>query len=126
MFEPAGLAAILIAFITGGVTLWTQRGGARAQRRTAAIEERAQSLAEFQTYMDWATKDVTQLRVEVAALRDEVSTTRLEASQAATKLAVKTAVLAEASTHIRVLRDMVPPPGPPQLPNSLREHNIGI
>lgn len=112
------IAAILIAVVTGGVTLWTQRGGARAKRRTAAIEERAQALAEFQTYMEWATKDVTQLRVEVTALREEVSSARLEGSKAK-------AVLEAASEHIRLLRPMVPPPGPPELPEILRRNGVG-
>lgn len=118
LLEPAGVAAILIAAVTGGVTLWTQRGGARAQRRTAAIEERAQSLAEFQTYMEWAKKDVESLRGEVTTLREEVTSARLESSQNA-------AVLAAASAHIRILRPLVPPPGPPALPELLERHGIG-
>lgn len=107
--EPTGIAAIVVAVITAAVTLWTQRGGARARRRTAALEERAQSLAEFKTFMSWSETELREQREQISSLRGEV------------RGAQQTARVA--SDHIRTLRTLVPsPPGPPPLPDILRDH----
>lgn len=112
MNEPTSWAAIAVALITGVVTVWTQRGGARAQRRSALIDERSQGLREFKVLREAAMEDLASVRAEVAVLREDVR----EAHD----------TLLIASEHIRVLRPMVPvPPGPPALPDRLRQYNIG-
>jgi hypothetical protein len=98
--------------ITAFVTLWTQRGAARAQRRTTAIEERSLGLEEFRTLRESAMQDLATMRDEVAGLRGEVRDVR--------------ETLSVASDHIRELRPLVPnPPGAPVLPAKLRQQNIG-
>jgi hypothetical protein len=98
--------------ITAFVTLWTQRGAARAQRRTTAIEERSLGLEEFRTLRESAMQDLANMRVEMAGLRSEMYETR--------------ETLGVAFDHIRELRPLVPnPPGAPALPAKLRQQNIG-
>lgn len=113
MNDTTGVAAIVVALITAGVTMWTQRGGARAQRRTAVIEERALGLEEFKILREAAMHDLSVMRDEVAVLRSDVSDAR--------------DTLAVASTHIRTQASMIPdPPGPPDLPDLLKQKHIGV
>ena len=113
MNEPTGAAGVLIVVITAFVTLWTQRGAARAQRRTTAIEERSLGLEEFRTLRESAMQDLANMRDEVAGLRIEVHEAR--------------ETLGVASNHIRELRPLVPnPPGAPALPARLVQKNIGV
>lgn len=109
------VSGIAIALVTAGVTLWTQRGAVRARRQTAAIEERAQGLAEFQALRDAAMQDVAHLRQEVADLRTEVRSARLEASEHALTVTI-------ATSHIRELRPLIPASQRPPIPESLRTH----
>lgn len=112
MNGTAALAAIVVALITGFVTVWTQRGGARAQRQSAIMSERAQGLEEFRVLRVAAMEDLAIVRAEVAVLRHDIRDAHH--------------TLNVASDHIKTLRPMVPvPPGPPDLPEQLRQRNIG-
>lgn len=113
--DATSVATVLVVLITSGVTLWTQRGGKRAKDRTAAIEERSQSLAEITALRTMAIEEMNRMREEVSAAREEVGSLRAEATRYAYLIDVATG-------HIRVLRPMVPsPPGPPPVPEPLRD-----
>lgn len=114
MMDSTVLSGVAIAVITAGVTLWTQRGAARARRQTAAIEERAQGLEEIRFMRDALKQDITELREEVTTLRTEVRTARLEASEHALTVTI-------AAAHIRELRPLVPAERLPPLPDVLRD-----
>lgn len=121
---PTTYVAVLIAVITAAVTLWTQRGGARARRQTSALEERAASLDEFKALREAAYQDIDLLRGELARLREEVQEARDEVQASRVQIAERDRLVSAASDHIRVLRPLID--SPPPLPEILRSNGIGL
>lgn len=108
------LGALAIALVTGAVSLWTQRGGTAARRRSVDLEARAQGLDEFKALREAAMEDVASLRDEVKELRSDVETAHDRAARNAS-------LLDAALAHIHLLHPLIPnPPGAPDLPDALR------
>lgn len=127
MTEPTVLATLLVAFITGGVTLWTQRGGARARRQTEYIAARNQDLVEFQTLRDTALDEARELRDEQRDLRTEMEDLRKEIHALRAESSECSLLLSIAGSYIRIIRPMIPDTvKAPPLPDVLKSKGIGV
>ena len=127
MVDPTNAAAILVAVITGGATVWTQRGSARARKQTAIDTARAQNLAELNALRDTALEEAKELRDELREMRDEMDALRKEIRSLRNEASENSLLLNIASSYIKVLRPLVPQSADaPPLPDILKINDIGV